>query len=77
MSSEKTWAAKLRRLAAHLEERDGSPSLDGYELVEGLLAAANLLEGKSGPKVHRDCLPGSDEFQPKVTLARMLRELEA
>lgn len=46
-------ATDLRRVAALLEERANAPSKLGYRLVEGLLAAADLLEGKAGPLVDR------------------------
>jgi hypothetical protein len=66
--------ARLRALASHLESRVGAPSLDGYGLVDGLRAAADLIEGEPGPMVHSDCLPGSDAFQPRVSLAALEEE---
>lgn len=62
---------RLRALAEHLSARPYAASLDGYGLVDGLRAAADLLEGRSGPEVHSDCLPGSDLFHPKVTLSEV------
>ncbi len=46
--------AKLRELADRLESRPCAPSLEGYGLVDGLRAAADLLEGSDGPIVHAD-----------------------
>lgn len=39
-------SAQLRALANHLLDRHCAPSLDGYDLVDGLCAAADLLDGK-------------------------------
>ncbi len=65
----------FRRLADHLEARAAAPSLDGYELVEGLRAAADLLEGKPGPEVHPDMAAGSDAFRPRLSLAVVARSV--
>lgn len=46
------WPTRLREFAEHLEKRPCAPSLDGYDLVDGLRAAADLLSGSDGPKVH-------------------------
>lgn len=59
---------ELRRLAHHLGTRRFAPSLNGYALVDGLLAAADLLEGLSGPVVHDDADQTSDAFPPLVAL---------
>lgn len=63
---------QLRRLAERLNNRPGAPSLDGYDLVDGLRAAADLIEGKLGPRVHDNIAKGSDEFPPYVDLATLL-----
>lgn len=47
---------QLRILATRLEDRYSAPSLKGYGLVDGLRAAAALLDGLHGPMVHEDCL---------------------
>lgn len=64
-------AALFRTLAARLANRYAAPSLEGYELADGLLAAADMLEGKPGPLVHADIEPntsGSLAELPRVTL---------
>ncbi len=48
------YAEHFRALADHLETREAGPSLDGYDLVDGLRAAAELLEEKAGPSIHDD-----------------------
>lgn len=65
------WPARFRLLADRLEGRACAPSLDGYDLVDGLRAAANLMTGSDGSFVHVDGavdLPAGDA--PRV----MLRE---
>lgn len=62
---------QLRQLAARLRDRHSAPSLDGYCLVDGLRAAADLLEGLPGPLVHEDCLT-RDAFGTKVPLRVLL-----
>lgn len=47
-------AARLRALARALEDRYCAPSLQGYGLADGLEAAADLIEGYSGPMIHPD-----------------------
>lgn len=46
-------AGQLRALARRLCNRKCGPSLEGYDLVDGLIAAADLIDGKPGPMVHR------------------------
>jgi hypothetical protein len=58
----------LRALAERLESRPCAPSLDGYDLADGLRAAADLLAGESGPSVHRDAAAGG-RASPRVSLA--------
>lgn len=66
--------AQLRALATRLLDRPAAPSLDGYELADGLLAAADLLEGLPGPSVHPDLREGSDALRPRVPLRTLLPE---
>lgn len=66
-------SAELRTLASRLEDRFAGPSLDGYGLADGLRAAADLLDGASGPIVHADMIEGrGDEWPAKVPLRALL-----
>jgi hypothetical protein len=58
----------LRALALRLESRPCAPSLDGYDLADGLRAAADLLAGEPGPAVQRDEAAGGSA-SPRVSLA--------
>lgn len=62
----------LRALAYRLERRRCAASLEGYELADGLRAAADLLEGKPGPLVHPT--PIFDEFRAMIPLAEYARQ---
>lgn len=62
-------------MADHLEARACGPSLEGYDLVDGLRAAAALMDREPGPLVHDVsradlCLNLSD--MPLVPLAELL-----
>lgn len=59
---------RLRALADHLEKRAFAPSLDGYDLADGLRAAAELLEGRPGPMVHGDVPPDVAPTTPRHAL---------
>lgn len=48
------WPARFWSLADRLEDRACAPSLDGYDLVDGLRAAANLMTESGGSFVHVD-----------------------
>lgn len=73
-------AARLRVVARHLLRREGGPSLDGYELEEGLLAAADIIEGKEGPTLHDDITPVVRNAElkrlPRVSLRALMTRLE-
>ncbi len=66
--------SSLRRLAVHLEDRPCAPSLEGYGLVDGLRAAASLLDGDLGPFVHADEAADGMELAdaPRVALASLV-----
>lgn len=64
--------ADLRELARRLQRRPNAPSLDGYTLADGLIAAAELLDGRPGPDVHPNCVRGSDAYRPHVPLSKLL-----
>lgn len=69
-------ATALRALASRLEERMAAPSLEGYDLADGLRAAADLLEGKEGPEVHAGLTEETEGWPlrdiPRVALSRLL-----
>lgn len=67
----------LRKVADHLEGRCAGPSLDGYDLVDGLRAVADLLEGLGGPQVHEDLKDSKDTWPGHVSLAGMIERLAA
>lgn len=64
----------LRALARRLEDRFAGPSLDGYALVDGLLAAADLLDDLPGPDVHEDIVNRRVDVWPaRVPLRSLIR----
>ncbi len=66
-------SAELRALAVRLEKRHAAPSLDGYNLADGLRAAADLLDGFPGPIVHDDIIErDSDKWPARVPLRSLL-----
>src|SRR5262245_3305824 len=65
-----TMSDRLRALADHLETRPFAPSLDGYDLADGLRAAADLLDGKPGPSVHSDVAVDVAANTPRHALPR-------
>ena len=65
-------ALQLRALAERLEARPCAASLDGYELADGLRAAADLLEGSPGPFVHEDALSADADDTFRVALRSLM-----
>lgn len=60
-----TYARRFRDMAKHLQDRPLAPSLDGYDLVDGLHAAAALLLEEPGPLIHDDAVWPSDVGFPR------------